>query len=82
MNARQAKRLALWLNGHHVLSADHLGLPDEVMAALPPEDVERLQEQQQLIGLEMIARSAIDQDLTREQAVLAVRSAPLPRYRR
>lgn len=82
MNARQARRLALWLNGQYMRAADHTGLSDEMVDAMSEEDITRIKDQQTLLGHELIERSGIDPDITTEEAVVAVLSPPLPRFRR
>lgn len=82
MNARQARRIAMWLDGNRILSADHAGLSDEIADAMSETDLERIREQRRRLGLELLVRSAIDPHLTPEQALLAVQSSPLPRHRR
>jgi hypothetical protein len=75
MNARQARRIVLWMNGHYMIAADHVGLEDHEIDALSEEDLRRLQEQQCAIGLEMIRRSGIDLHMDKSLVVAAALGA-------
>jgi hypothetical protein len=63
MNARQAKRIVLWMNGHYLIAADHYGLDDAEVDAMAEVDLERLGSAQRELGLELIRRSGIQTDL-------------------
>ena len=53
MNARQARRIVLWMNGQYLVAADHFGLDDEEMESLSDEDMTRLNEAQRTLGEEL-----------------------------
>lgn len=69
MNARDAKRMVLWTNGHYLTAADHHGLSDEFVASLGQDDLERLEAAQMALGQELIRRSEIDGDLDPRDAL-------------
>lgn len=71
MNARQARRIVLWLNGHYIMAADHVGLEDDEIDSMSEEDFSRLQEQQHAIGLELIRRSGIDPNIDKSLVIAA-----------
>lgn len=63
MNARDAKRIVLWMNGHYLIAADHHGLSDGEASSLGDDDLARLESAQIELGQELIRRSGIDGDL-------------------
>lgn len=72
MNARQAKRIILWMNGQYLVAADHYGLGDAEMASLSEEDVQRLGSAQLALGEELLRRSGMDRTIAPEDIVTAV----------
>lgn len=82
MNARQARRMAMWLNGRYLLSADSLGLTDGDVAATPSADIDRLQRAQESLGRDLIERSGIDEDATPAEAIASMRSEPTAKGRK
>lgn len=76
MNARQAKRIALWMNGHYLIAADHYGLDDDQFDRMPEADLERLGKAQRNLGLELIGRSGLDPNIhPRDVVAAAVKEA-------
>lgn len=82
MKAGHARRMALWLNGSYMINTDTSGLPDEIIKAIPIEDLILITELRSQIGHEMIEKSGIDQNATFEEAVEAARSLPPLRIRK
>lgn len=72
MNARQAKRIILWMNGQYLIAADHYGLGDEEMESLSEEDMQRLGSAQLALGEELLRRSGMDRRIAPENIVSAV----------
>jgi len=72
MNARQAKRVVLWMNGHYLIAADHYGLDDDQVDAMSEADLERLNNAQRDLGLELIRRSGLEPDLDPRDVIVAV----------
>ena len=72
MNARQARRIVLWMNGQYLVAADHFGLDDEEMESLSDEDMTRLNEAQRTLGEELLRRSGMDRHIEPADIVSAV----------
>ncbi len=76
MNARQAKRIVLWMNGSYMVAADHYGLSDEDAERLSEEDLRRLNNAQTEIGLEMMRRSGLPEHTTPDNILSLVMGEP------
>lgn len=72
MRVREARRLALWLNGSYLVQTDTSGLDDETTASLSEVDLNRISEQRHLLGREMQRRSGIHPSSTQAEAVTTV----------
>jgi hypothetical protein len=72
VKAREARRLALWLNGTYLTQTDTDGLHDDTTATLSEDDMNRISEQRHLLGREMLRRSGVHPSSTQAEAVAAI----------
>lgn len=70
MNARQAKRISLAINGSYLLFSDHIG--GELSSSLTFADVARLQKAQGELGAELLRRAGFEEPMQPDEIVRVV----------
>jgi hypothetical protein len=76
VNARQARRIIMWMNGQYLIAADHYGLSDDEVDTLSEQDLTRLGKAQHELGEELLRRSGMGRDIPLDMIVQTVLDEP------